>query len=172
MRWMVSCLVLVISAVVTHYFVLTSIPGFIMTKAHETFEAQGLPVNTWVASPRQTPQTQRIVRPSPDLSYAVCRFNTEDGPVRISAPIWDGYGSLSIFNDQTDNIFVGGLSQGSGFEGVVAAGPDGPSVGPNGEPVVQIEGWGVALIRRLAPSEDRHVQAAGLVSGAVCEPLN
>lgn len=171
MRWVIALLVFVVSAAAAHYVVLTSIPGFIMTKAHERFEAGGLPSNTWVASPRQTPQTQQIVRPSPDLAYAVCRFNTDQGPVRISAPVSEGYGSLSIFNDQTDNIFAGDLSRDSDFAGIIASASGDREIGPNGEPVVQIAGKGVALIRRLAASDEAHASATDLIAGAVCEPV-
>mgnify|MGYP000454041085 CR=1 FL=1 len=100
MRLIVPIIVFLITGVLAHVVVLGGIPGFIMGKAHQTFEAQGIPLYQFVASPRQTPQTQRIVRPSPDLAYAICRFDTTQGPVFINAPKGQGYGSLSIFNSQ------------------------------------------------------------------------
>ncbi|MEL6858219.1 MAG: DUF1254 domain-containing protein [Pseudomonadota bacterium] len=164
MRTLLSLLVLLASAAAAHFWVLTQIPSFVMSKAHQALESQYVPVHQWVQSPRQTPQTQQIVRPSPDLAYAICRFDTRDGPVAISAPIGDGYGSISIFNGQTDNIFVGDLSPGSAFERVVVS-PKGAA----GD--VDLSGRGVALIRRLAPTREDYDRAAALVEGAICSPL-
>lgn len=167
MRWVFSLIVFALSAVAAHYFVLTSIPSFIMSKAHQTFAREGLPVNTWVASPRQTPQTQRIVRPSPDLAYSICRFDTTNGPVFISAPAGDGYGSLSIFNSQTDNVFVADLSPGSTFAGIEVRRPA-ENTAPG---ALTLDGRGIALVRRLAPTQTEYDQAAALVSDAVCQPI-
>ena len=114
MRAILGLLVLIASAAGAHYIVLNKVPSFVMTQAHEMLEEGNIPLHQWVQSPRQTPQTQQVVRPSPDLAYAICRFDTASGPVAISAPIWDGYGSISIFNGETDNIFVG--------DGVIAGG--------------------------------------------------
>ncbi len=167
MRLIIPAIVFVLSAIIGHFFVLTSIPGFIMGKAHQTFEAQGIPMNIWVPSPRQTPETQRIVRPSPDLAYAICRFDTTTGPVFVSAPTWDGYGSLSIFNDQTDNVFVADLGPDSDFTGIEVRRP----AENTEEGALTLDGRGVALIRRLAPSQEDYDRAASLVAGSVCNPI-
>ncbi len=177
MRLAIRLLVLVVFAAVTHYFVLLSIPGLVMGKANSLFEAQGIPINQWVASPPQTPETQRVVRPSPDLAYAVCRFDTREGPVLISAPTWEGYGSVSIFNDQTDNVFVGSLGADSAFKGVIAHRKRNPPIGTgegyarNGRDSVVVEGKGIALIRRLAPDPETYERAAALVEGSICERI-
>lgn len=168
MRWIYSLLVFALSALAAHYFILTSIPGFIMSKAHQTFESQGLPPNTWVASPQQTPQTQRIVRPSPDLAYSICRFDTTTGPVSISAPIGEGYGSLSIFNDQTDNVFVADLSPGSDFAGIEVRRPA-ENTSAN---ALTLDGRGIAVVRRLAPTQSEYDKATTLVSAATCQSIN
>lgn len=164
MRFLIPGLVFISVAVATHLFVLTSLPGFIMGKAHQTFESQGIPLNVWVTSPRQTPDTQRIVRPSPDLAYAICRFDTLNGPVFINAPLWSGYGSLSIFNAQTDNVFVANLETGSDFEGVYVE----VSGASSTENTINLDGRGIALIRRLAPTQAQYDEAASLVAGATC----
>ena len=167
MRLIVPAIAFVLSAVLGHYFVLNGIPGFIIGKAHQTFEAEGIPPNTWVASPRQTPETQQIVRPSPDLAYAICRFDTTTGPVFISAPTGERYGSLSIFDDQTDNVFVADLGPGSSFSGIEVRRPaENTSAG-----ALTLDGRGIALIRRIAPSQDAHDRATSLVSDAVCNPI-
>lgn len=45
MRIIVPLIIFLLSGVLGHVFVLTGIPGFIMGKAHQTFEAQGMPAN-------------------------------------------------------------------------------------------------------------------------------
>lgn len=167
MRLILPLVVFVLSAAIGHVFVLTSIPSFIMGKAHQTFEEQGIPSNKFVSSPRQTPQTQRIVRPSPDLAYAICRFDTTTGPVFINAPLWDGYGSLSIFNANTDNVYVADLSTGSSFAGIEVRRPAENTV----EGALKLDGRGIALIRRLAPTDEAHAEAAALAAGATCAPI-
>ena len=167
MRIIIPLIVFVLSALVGHYVVLTSIPGFIMGKAHQTFEAEGIPVNTWVQSPRQTPETQRIVRPSPDMAYAICRFDTTTGPVFISAPTGGSYASLSIFNDQTDNVFVADLSSGSTFPGIEVRRP----AENTSEGALTLDGRGIALLRRLAPTQEEFDIAASLVEDAACAPI-
>ncbi|MEO0548865.1 MAG: DUF1254 domain-containing protein [Pseudomonadota bacterium] len=172
MRWLIACLVFAVSAVAAHFWVLTSIPGFIISTADSRMAEQGVPEYQWTATPRQTPETQRIVRPSPDLSYSLCRFDVRHGPVFITAPTWDGYGSLSIFNDQTDNVFVGDLGPDSVFSGIVVSRPGAQIEADVAQPTVQVEGVALALIRRLAPDAERYDLAASLVDQSVCELLN
>lgn len=167
-RILVPALVFAVTGLFAHFFVLTSLPGFIMGKAHQTFESQGVPTNRWVPSPRQTPETQRIVRPSPDLAYAICRFDTTESAVFINAPLWDGYGSLSVFDAQTDNVFVASLASDSDFEGVYISATKGGD-GPGNS--ITLDGRGIALIRRLAPTQALYDEAAGLVSGATCDQV-
>ena len=167
MRWILPSIVFILSGVIGHLFVLTSLPSFIMGKAHQTFEAEGVPENVFVSTPRQTPQTQRIVRPSPDLAYAICRFDTTSGPVFINAPVWDGYGSLSIFNSKTDNVFVADLGPDSDFQGIEVRRP----AENNREGALKLDGRGIALIRRLAPTQDLYDVAASLVPQATCAPV-
>lgn len=170
MRWVIATLVFAASAFGAHYFTIRVVPGFIMNKVQSTFEAQGLPLNHFVASPRQTPETQRVVRPSPDLSYAVCRFDVSDGPVVISAPAWDGYGSLSIFDGQTNNVFVASLDGQAAsvvlHNATMPVDYSGDMTSSNS--AVQIEGAGIALIRRLAPTDEAHQTSADLVREARC----
>lgn len=173
MRWMIALLIFVICAAGAHYVSIRAVPGFIMERALGVMEERGVPMYQWVASPRQTPETQAVVRPSPDLSYAVCRFDVRDGPVLISAPGWEGYGSLSIFDERTNNVFVANLdgegasvilnsaSQSTNYSGDMASSVN----------TIKVKGTGIALIRRLAPTDDAHEAAAKLVAGARCDLL-
>lgn len=168
MRWTIAFILFLVSMVAAHFLTIHLVSSLIMERAQVTMEERGVPLHQWVASPRQTPQTQAVVRPSPDLSYAVCRFDVRDGPVLISAPGWEGYGSLSIFNERTNNVFVADLN--GEDASIILHRPktqidDIDLVGQS----VEIEGWGIALIRRLAPSDEAHEVASDLVEGARCD---
>ncbi|MEL7540788.1 MAG: DUF1254 domain-containing protein [Pseudomonadota bacterium] len=167
MRLIIAVMVFAVCACAGHFFVLSQIPGLVIGKAHQALQDQGIGQNVWVQTPRQTPQSQRIVRPSPDIAYAICRFDTRDGPVRISAPTWDGYGSLSIFNDRTDNVFVQDLSEISTFDGITVR----RRADDSSPDALILDGDGIALIRRLAPTQDAFDRAAVLVADARCDAV-
>jgi uncharacterized membrane protein len=51
--------------------------------------------------PDETSRT--VVRPSPDLLYASCLYNLENGPLVIEAPIPVRYWSMQFYQMNTDN---------------------------------------------------------------------
>jgi uncharacterized membrane protein len=166
----------IIGFAAAHAVVLNALPGQIMSKARERMTGSGIPVHQWQMSPRVTPQTQTIVRPSPDLAYAICVIDVTDGPVRLTVPTWPEYGSVSIFDASTDNVYAGSLD---------ARLPDSPGtrtiiVALEGQTVEAAEGVDVvtvkkpealALIRRLAPSQGLYDAAAALVPVSTCGPI-
>lgn len=170
--WQIGAIVFAVSALVVHVTMLLSLPSSIMSKTRSLLEARGVQVHAWSASPRMTPQTQNFVRPSPDLAYAVCLFDPADGPVQISAPAWDGYASLSVFDHKTNAVFVTSLD--ANIEEprrVIIARKDDVLATDEATPIVRLEQGGIAIIRRLAPSEDLHNAAQALVAEATCAPV-
>ncbi len=165
----------VIGLVAAHFIVLNALPDYIMSKARERMTGSGISVHAWQMSPRVTPETQTIVRPSPDLAYAICVIDVSAGPVTLSVPTWPEYGSLSIFDASTDNVYAGSLD---------ARLPDAPGartiiVALEGQAVEAVEGVdlvtvkkleALALIRRLAPSQGLYDAAAALVPVSTCGP--
>ncbi|MEM9054637.1 MAG: DUF1254 domain-containing protein [Pseudomonadota bacterium] len=175
MRWAIGLVFLASAAIAAHFATLHLVPSVIMNRAQSVMAERGVPLYQWTASPRQTPQTQTVVRPSPDLSYAVCRFNTEDGPVLLSAPAWDDYGSLSVFDKQTNNVLVANLSGQSASVILYPYGQPPESDGRryNGSNVrmIEVQGEGIALIRRLAPNQQKYDQAATLAADSQCAQI-
>ncbi len=174
-RFIPGLVMLIIAAAVTHLLVLKASPSFVMSKARSAFQEGGMSLNHWVGSPRITPQTQTVVRPSPDLAYAICLFDVSDGPVSISAPAWDEYGSLSIFDEQTNNIYVTSLKASDAAPTRILVAKNRysePGGQANGVPIVMIGGEGLALVRRLAPTAEAYARASGLVAPAVCEKFD
>ena len=73
-RWLGPLAVLLVCSAATHAVTLAQAPGFIMARAMATLADRGVALHAFTATPRVTPQTQQVVRSSPDLTYALCRF--------------------------------------------------------------------------------------------------
>ncbi len=163
-----------LAAVVGHWTVISAAPGFIMTTAMGRLEEQGLPLHAFVLAPRATPQNQVIVRPSPDLAYSLCRFDLSDGPVLIEGEVWTAYASLSVYDAKTDNVFATSLDSARDEPRAVIVAMQGQSAGDRaGErAIVRLTSpQGLALIRRLAPSDALYARAAIAAEGDRCSPL-
>jgi uncharacterized membrane protein len=158
---------------VGHLLTLENLPGLIMDRARgQLVSAFGVQENKWTMAPRIDPHMRAIVRPSPDLAYSICLLDLSDGPMRITVPRGETYGSLSIFQRNTDNVFNVPLQgEGDGVDVIVSreqavipatgAAPD----------VVLNSTTGIALIRRLAPNAADFSAAATLSEEAECKLL-
>lgn len=161
---------------IAHFVVLNALPGRIMSAVRGQMIERGMPVHAWAMSPRVTPESQPVVRPSPDLAYAICLIDLSDGPIELSVPAWPEYGSLSIFEADTDNVYASSLdTRAEGTPGtqrviVALAGQDIPSSG-EAEQVILKKPEALALIRRLAPTQAAYEAAAALIPASRCAPL-
>lgn len=161
---------------IAHFLVLSALPGRIMSTVREQMEERGLPLHHWQMSPRVTPQTQTVVRPSPDLAYAICLIDLSGGPVELVVPAWPDYGSLSIFDADTDNVYAGSLDaraeDATGVRRVIVATPDHDLYQyGDADQVIVSKPEALALIRRLAPSQAAWEAAAALIPASRCAPL-
>jgi uncharacterized membrane protein len=68
--------------------------------------AGDLPENTMQILPAVMPNAQPLPFLSPDARYAVCRFDTRDGAVRISAVLPEPGWVLALFSPAGDNFFT------------------------------------------------------------------
>ena len=156
-RWLGPLAVLLVCAAATHAVTLAQAPGFIMARAMATLAERGVALHAFTATPRVTPQSQQVVRSSPDLTYALCRYDLgEPGTslaVRMGAS--PNYQSLALFDAQTDNFST---LRGTGREVGVRLLP--PGSAPEEGAVVSPTTRGVILIRRLAPDAQRFAAAA------------
>lgn len=164
-RWIGPLSVLLACAAGAHVLTLHFAPSLIMDRAMDALEARGVPLHAFSAPQRVTPQTQQVVRSSPDLYYALCRYdlNTAGTGLVVTMAEWPDYQSLSFFDAQTDNfvtlrgtgkmVRVRLLSPGSrAVEGAI--------VSPTAK--------GVILIRRLAPDTARFAAAAEVGKDDAC----
>lgn len=67
--------------------------------------ARDLPVNAMQILPPVTPDAQPAPFLSPDARYAVCRFDTKEGAVAISAVLPESGWVLALYSPAGDNFF-------------------------------------------------------------------
>ena len=168
--------VFVFSVVVGHFVTLFAVPQIIMKRAMTAMEDRGVPLHGFVLSPRITPQTQTVVRPSPDLAYSICRFDLSEagGKLEIHAAVWEGYGSISFFDARTNNfstIRVGETGAANDGSDVLLMSPEFQpgSDRPEGEiRVTAPTEKGLILIRRLAPTPEDYARVKVISVGDEC----
>ncbi len=68
--------------------------------------ARDLPTNAMQILPAVTPDAQPIPFFSPDARYAVCRFDTRNGAVSLTAILPDPGWVLSLYSPDGDNFFT------------------------------------------------------------------
>jgi uncharacterized membrane protein len=155
-RWLGPLAVLLACAAGSHIATLHFAPGVIMGRAMEALAERGVALHRFTTPERVTPQTQSVVRSSPDLYYALCRYDLGNPgtQVRVRMGAWPDYQSLSFFAAQTDNYAT---IRGTGREVTVRLLPPG-SAAEEGA-IVSPSAKGVILIRRLAPDTARFTAA-------------
>lgn len=173
-------------AAIAFVVTLHMIPRVIMGKLFSRMEAGGVPLHGFVLSPRMTPDTQTVVRASPDLAYSICRFDFEEAgyEVQVEVAAYDRMASVSFFDMRTNNFAVRRVPEGQPV--LIKLRAPGmyefSEIADNGEPQLPADTIespsqrGVILIRRLAPSAadyERVVAIAGRdACGAVGTPTD
>ena len=156
-------------AICTHMAVVRMAPSTIMSKVMNVMAERGLPLHQFSLSPRITPKTQTIVRPSPDLAYSLCRFDLSEGPILIMGTRWNGYGSLTIFDAETNAVFITSLDTASPNSNPVILTLDAGVQPSAGIHVLKLDKpKGLALIRRLAPTTELYNQAHKSAKSDIC----
>ena len=115
----------------------------------------GAASNRFTFMPRTTEASRGVVRPSPDLAYAICPFDLSRGPIHVRAAPWGDYMSISVFQANGDNVYaVNDREAPRGVDFILATGEQAASVqGRPGMPVVMSpSARGLILDRRLAPT--------------------
>lgn len=173
--WLIWVGSMFIVAVVAHAAFIFAYPSIIMSTAMARFAGQG--ENVWRQLPRITEASRGVVRPSPDLAYAVCVYSLANGPVRIAIAPWGEYMSLSLFADNTDNFYT--LNDRQMPEGgaivIIHQASQGLSAADRTSAFATVQSpsaRGLALIRRLAPTSERFNEAVAAGASERCEALS
>lgn len=164
-RWIGPFAAMLVCAAAAHLAALHFAPAIIMDRAMVALAERGVALHRFTVPQRITPQSQQVVRSSPDLYYALCRYDLGDPAARLELTMgaWPDYQSLSFFGAQTDNFatFRGtGRSISLRLLPPGSAAQDGAVVSPTAK--------GVVLIRRLAPDAARFAAAAEAGKGDTC----
>lgn len=172
-RWAPRVATALVVALVVHLVVIVATPLVVMSVATHRIEDRAGGANAWLHAERVTPQTQQVVRSSPDLAYSACAWDLSEGPVRISAPASNDYFSLSLYDGRSDNFFVvNGRDTGGNPIDLLLATRD-QVADLNGQDglltVVSPDLTGIALLRYLAPTPAAFARADALRRSAVCD---
>ena len=161
--WIISLITFLIAALIGHVVVLYAAPGFIMDRAMSAMEERGVEVHEYFLTPRTTPQSQTVVRPSPDLAYSICRFELDKTPLSVTAAPWQPYASVSLFDAQTRNFGSVRAESGAAFRLL----PPGQNAQTDTD-IVSPTRKGLMLIRRLAPTSDDYADVKNIAAGDRC----
>jgi uncharacterized membrane protein len=103
-RWtfLLGCLC---SAGVAHIVTIFALPVIGSTSAYERLKPQ-LPVNAMAVLPPAAPGTTHIPFLSPDMRYAMCRYDISSGPVAVSAVLPEAGWSLAIHAPDGENFYL------------------------------------------------------------------
>lgn len=169
--WMKWLAVVILGGVLVHVAAVWALPRVIMNIAMDRMGGAG-GVNDFMHAPRTTHEFRAVVRPSPDLNYSICVLDLSEGPVRISAPVSAPYTSVSLFADNTDNIFArNDRDAGEGGTVSVIAARKGQQV-PQDVAVAWLPSdKGLALVRRVILSDAHNEELNRLREASVCEKI-
>ena len=79
-------------------------PSLVISPAYDQL-AQDLPLNRMQVLPPVTPSTQPLPFLAPDARYALCRFDTTDGAVTITARLPGPGWMLALYTAEGENFF-------------------------------------------------------------------
>lgn len=166
-------------AMIVHLSVVLFAPMIDVGRRMAAFETAA-PVNSLKPIQSASSESSILVEPSPDISYAFCRFDVSDSALRISAPIPDSYWSLSIYSDAGENLYTindaqTGVRQlhllvtnAESSEAGAGAIPDGPKESIRfASPVPR----GLVLIRSFIPERSLRAIIDATVASARCTSM-
>jgi uncharacterized membrane protein len=100
LKW---CLGVLLCAWAGQYLLALVLPNLVMEILYQRGGAEG-DYNALSVNARPDETSRQVVRPSPDLLYASCIFNLEQGPLVIEAPVPERYWSMQFYQMNTDNF--------------------------------------------------------------------
>ena len=175
-RLVLSLIVFALAAAAGHIFVLKKTPSVIMNKAMTAMDQRGVETHGFTLSPRLTPQTQTVVRPSPDLAYSICLYDfSQGGILHVSAAAYDNYASISFFDSETNNFATLRVGKNEDNAGkTFRLYPPTHRIPPNfkiADDPMRIDAptsRGIILIRRLAPRLTDYERVVSIASTDQC----
>lgn len=170
-RWLAPIVAAVVIAVAVWQLTLVLVPMVLMEVAERRMAAIGN-YNRFTHAPPVDARRQTIVRPSPDLLYSVCPFDIVEGPLEVTAwPIPSHYSSISVFDAQSDVVFVRNDEEMAGEPMRIVIATYGQPV-PRGAEVVRVTlPRGIVLQRVLIGDRSDVASVQALRTRAQCRQL-
>ena len=132
-------------AMVVHYASLIAVPRLAMARVAAIVGAP----NTMHYGRRPDASTHAVVRPSPDLIYAICPYDLSAGALLVTAPVPHGtYWSIAAYDSDTNNFFASNDSKTGRRLGLKILPP-----GTLGDGITSPTTRGIVIIRTLVDSE-------------------
>ena len=176
MKWLKKllkwCLGVFLCAWVGQYLLAMVVPNLVMEVLYQQGGAE-MKYNTLFVKQRPDETMRQVVRPSPDLLYANCIFNLEQGPLVIEAPVPERYWSMQFYQMNTDNF--GGITnqRDEGYRvgtvvNVTLIGPDNKPGDYSGEVIQSPTQRGIMLLRASGIGDATRARAA--LEKSSCSP--
>lgn len=119
------------------------------------------------------PRAGSVARANPDSIVTSMAYDLSAGPVYLAGAVWPRYWSLSVYQHNTDNIFVINDRQLETDEFQIVIARQGQSVPelPDRMVVRSPSMTGIVLIRRFVPRPEEMPGVRGNQDAMVCGPL-
>jgi uncharacterized membrane protein len=159
--------------IVAHLVTIMLLPNIIMNVALKRISDNAGGVNKLFHSALVTPQTQTIVRSSPDLAYSTCALDLTNGPVEVFIGKGADYASVALYAANTDNVFaLNDRKMGPQGARLMIVSPHMPHTAAPGVQVVGLpSNRGLILVRRLAPSAADYARVVTEQAGDSCKQV-
>lgn len=95
----------VCAVIILHIIATLAAPEIAPSRAYELL-SKDLPLNSMQVLPPITPATQRLPFMAPDARYALCRFDTKDGAVTLTATLPGPGWIVALYSTTGDNFFT------------------------------------------------------------------
>ena len=96
MRWLLWIVGGILLGGIVHFGVVLALPSTATQDAFSRLQAI-TPVNKMVPLPQPTAEKAVMPLMDPAFALAVCRYDLEDGPIKLTAPVSQAYTSVSFY---------------------------------------------------------------------------
>ena len=137
------------------------------------------PVNTVAAVPQPTPQSEVMPFMDPAFASAVCRYDLESGPIKLTVPITPAYTSVSFYTRRGVAYYaINDRSAGRRLIELELMTTDQRGRLPEDDEVTAADRLivesptltGLIVVRALAPEPGLMATARNTLAGVKCEP--
>ena len=170
---LIFLIIFTISSASAWFFTVQQSPEKVMERIENSISGRAGGFNSCFHFRKYGPHNGTVKRSNPDVLATSMAYDVSEGGVRISGPSWMHYWSLSLYQHNTDNIYI--LSESdiktNAFEVLILA--KGRKQPPNfkGEVVYSPTTTGVAIIRRYIPGVEYVESAMNNQDQLVCQEL-